>query len=85
MFYEETKIFTMATLFRFLAWILFRTKNKRIAVIVNSSTPPMMLVTIVSVSKLTSDFFVDRVRMNTGTELELFSIPASFTDRILIE
>ena len=54
MFYEETKIITMATLFRFPAWTLFRTQNKRMAMIVNSSTPPTMIVPkIAPVFKLT--------------------------------
>ena len=75
----RSKIFTMATLFRLLAWILLRTRNRKIAMILNSSTPPMIMPTIVPVFKLTSDFFVDSVRMNTGAELELFPIPVLFT------
>ena len=69
----------MATVFRFLVWILFRIQNKKVAMIVNSSTPPMIMPTTAPALKLTSDFVVDNVPINTGTELELFPIPGSFT------
>ena len=43
----------MGALFRFPAWIVLRTKNKKVAMIVKKSTPPPMIMpTMTAVFKL---------------------------------
>ena len=69
----------MAAVVWILACFLLRTQNKKMATIVNSSTPTMIIPATAPAFELTSDVFEDNVPINAGTELELISIPASFT------